>query len=84
MYFIGLGVLSIPSLNDEGFTIDSDDQCSVQPLINTWDALKVYNQHNGSALFTLGAVSINMNLQTLVELKNGAPIVVLYGDSSWW
>ena len=28
-------------LNDEGFTIDSDDQRSVQPLINIWDAPKV-------------------------------------------
>ena len=46
-------------------------------------ALKVCTQHNNSsALFTLGAVSMNMHFQTLVELKNGTPIVVLYGDSS--
>ena len=32
------------------------------------------------ALFTLGAVAMNMHFQTLVELKGGAPVVVLYEE----
>ena len=54
---------------------------SLQPLINLWDALNECAQHSrGSALFTLGAVAMNMHFQTLVELKGGAPVVVLYGE----
>ena len=54
---------------------------SVQPIINLWAALRESAQHNGvSALFTLGAVAMNMHFHTLVELKGGAPVVVLYGE----
>lgn len=54
---------------------------SLQPIINLWGALHECAQHNSvSALFTLGAVAMNMHFQTLVELKGGAPIVVLYGE----
>ena len=52
---------------------------SLQSLINLWEA--ECSQHNsGSALFTFGAVAMNMHFQTLVELKGGAPVVVLYGE----
>jgi len=32
------------------------------------------------ALFTLGTVAMNMHFKTLVELKGGAPVAVLYGE----
>ena len=35
---------------------------------------------NGSALFTFGAVVMNFHFQTLVELKGGVPVVVLYRE----
>ena len=41
----------------------------------------LYTRHNsGAALFTYGAVAINLHFQTLVELKGGAHVVVLYGE----
>jgi hypothetical protein len=55
--------------------------CILQPLINLWNAIEICSQHNsGAALLTFGAVAMNMHFQTLVELKGGAPIVVLYGE----
>lgn len=54
---------------------------SLQSLINLWQAVNECSQHNrGSALFTFGAVAMNLHFQTLVELKGGAPVVVLYGE----
>ena len=54
---------------------------SLQSLKDLWLALKCCTQHNMEpALFTLGAVAMNMHFQTLVELKGGAPVVVLYGE----
>ena len=50
-------------------------------LINLWEAVEIASQHNApAALFTFGAVAMNMHFQTLVELKGGAPVVVLYGE----
>ena len=50
-------------------------------LVNLWRAIEVATQHNApAALFTFGAVAMNMHFQTLVELKGGAPVVVLYGE----
>lgn len=46
-----------------------------------WRAIEICSQHNsGATLFTFGAVAMNMHFQTLVELKGGAPVVVLYGE----
>lgn len=43
--------------------------------------METCSQHNSaSGLLTFGAVAMNMHFQTLVELKGGAPIVVLYGE----
>lgn len=54
---------------------------SPQGLINLWQAIEVATQHNApAALFTFGAVAMNMHFQTLVEMKGGSPIVVLYGE----
>ena len=54
---------------------------SLKALQNLWIALKSCAQHNKDpALFTLGAVAMNIHFQTLVELKGGAPVVVLYGE----
>lgn len=54
---------------------------SLQPLVSLWEALECCSQHNsGAALFTFGAVAMNLHFQTLVELKGGAPVVVLYGE----
>ena len=54
---------------------------SLQSLKDLWLALKCCTQHNMEpALFTLGAVAMNMHFQTLVKLKGGAPVVVLYGE----
>ena len=54
---------------------------SVRPLVNLWEAMDICSQHNsGAALFTFGAVAMNLHFQTLVELKGGAPVVVLYGE----
>jgi len=54
---------------------------SLKPLKELWLALKCCAQHNMEpALLTLGAVAMNMHFQTLVELKGGAPVVVLYGE----
>ena len=54
---------------------------SLNGLKNLWEAVEISSQHNSAAaLFTFGAVSMNMHFQTLVELKSGAPIVVLYGE----
>ena len=54
---------------------------SLDALQDLWQALKCCAQHNkNAALFTLGAVAMNMHFQTLVELKGGAPVVVLYGE----
>lgn len=50
-------------------------------ILNLWGAIETAAQHNrGSALFTFGAVAMNLHFQTLVELKGGAPVVVLYGE----
>lgn len=54
---------------------------SKQPLMKLWDSVEICTQHNrGSALFTFGAVAMNLHFQTVVDLKGGAPIVVLYGE----
>ena len=61
--------------------ISTPFRSSLQPLVNLWEAVKSYSQHNsGSALLTFGAVAMNLHFQTLVELKGGAPVVVLYGE----
>lgn len=61
--------------------ISSPYRPSLVPLINLWNAVEVCSQHNsGSALLSFGAVAMNLHFQTLVELKAGAPIVVLYGE----
>ena len=62
-------------------TITTPFRHSLQPLINLWEAVEECSQHNSSsALFTFGAVAMNAHFQTLVELKGGAPVVVLYGE----
>lgn len=54
---------------------------SLQPLIALREAIEMCSQHNcAAALFTFGAVAMNANFQTLVELKGGAPVVVMYGE----
>ena len=54
---------------------------SLEGLIDLWKATETCSQHNRqSALFTFGAVAMNLHFQTIVELKGGAPIVVLYGE----
>ena len=54
---------------------------SLDGLMNLWKAIETCAQHNsGAALFTFGAVAMNMHFQTLVEFKGGAPVVVLYGE----
>ena len=46
-----------------------------------WEAIEVASQHNAAAaLFIFGAVAMSFHFQTLVELKWGVPIVVLYGE----
>lgn len=48
-------------------------QSSIQPLIDLWKAVEICSRHNsGVALFTFGAVAMNMHFQILVELKGGA------------
>ena len=43
--------------------------------------LHINKKHNApAALFTFGAVTMNMHFQTVVELKGSASVVVLYGD----
>jgi len=50
-------------------------------LINLWNAIEICAQHNSdAALFTFGAVAMNLHFQTLVDLKGGSPVVVLYGE----
>jgi len=50
-------------------------------LKDLWLVLKCCAQHNiESALFRIGAVAMNKHFQILVELKGGAPVVVLYGE----
>ena len=50
---------------------------SLDALQDLWRALKYCAQHNKNpALFTLAAI----HFQMLVELKGGAPVVVLYGE----
>lgn len=54
---------------------------SKRPLKRLWRALETCAQHNSaSALFTFGAVAMNLHFQSLVELKGGAPVVVLYEE----
>lgn len=54
---------------------------SLKALRDLWLTLKCCAQHNKDpTLFTLGAVAMNIHFQTLVELKGGAPVVVLYGE----
>ena len=61
--------------------INTPYQRSIDYLINLWKAVEICSQHNGaSALLTFGAVAMNMHFQTLVELKGGAPVVVLSGE----
>ena len=49
-------------------------------LINLWNAVEICAQQNSdAALFTFGAVAMNMDLQILANLKEGSP-VVLYGE----
>ena len=46
-----------------------------------WNAVKICFQHNSdAALFTFGATAINLHFQSLVNLKGGAPVMVLYGE----
>lgn len=50
-------------------------------LTKLWNAVEICAQHNNDvALFTVGAVAMNMHFQTLVDLKGGSPVVVLYGE----
>ena len=50
-------------------------------LVNLWNSVEICAQHNSdAALFTFGAVAMNMHFQTLVDLKGGSPVVVLYGE----
>ena len=61
--------------------ISTPYRASIDGLINLWNAIETCAQHNsGAALFTFGAVAMNMHFQTLVEYKGGAPVVVLYGE----
>lgn len=49
-------------------------------LINLWNAVEICAQQNSdAALFTFGAVAMNMDFQILVDLKEGSP-VILYGE----
>ena len=50
---------------------------SLEALQDLWHALKCCAQHSKNS--ALGAVAMNMHFQTLVELKGGAPVIVLYG-----
>ena len=53
---------------------------SLQPLKNLWSAVETRSKHNSmSAMFTFGAVAMNLHFQTLVDLKGEAPVVVIYG-----
>ena len=62
-------------------SIQTSYECSCTGILNLWGAIETASQHNqGSALFTFGAVVMNLHFQTLVELKGGAPVVVLYGE----
>ena len=41
-------------------------------LVNLWNAVEICAQHNSNAaLFTFGAVAMNMHFQTLIDLKGG-------------
>jgi len=61
--------------------ISTPFRSSKRPLKRLWRAVETCAQHNGtSALFTFGAVAMNLHFQSLVELKGGAPVVVLYGE----
>jgi len=43
-----------------------------------------HTQHNGvSALFTFGTLAMKLHFQSLVELKGGAPVMVLYGEQDF-
>ena len=56
-------------------------QPSLSALVHLWNAVEVIAQHNhGPALFTFGAVAMNMHFATVVKLKGGAPVVVLFGE----
>ena len=51
------------------------------PLKRLWRTLETCTQHNSvSALFTFRALAMNLHFQSLVELKGGAPVVMLYGE----
>ena len=61
--------------------LNSPYASSNQGLLNLWNAIEVCSQHNSdAALFTFGAVAMNLHFQALVTLKGGAPVVVLYGE----
>lgn len=61
--------------------ISAPYQHSLEGLTNLWVAIETAAQHNApAALFTFGAVAMNLHFQTVVELKGGAPVVMLYGD----
>ena len=61
--------------------INTPFRAGIDGLLNLWRAVEICAQHNsGAALFTFGAVAMNMRFQTLVEYKGGAPVVVLYGE----
>ena len=61
--------------------INSPFRPLLQGLTLLWDAVEICSQHNSdAALFTFGAVAMNLHFQTLVDLKGGAPVVVLYGE----
>ena len=56
-------------------------QRSLRPLVDLWRDVEVISQHNSAAtLLTSGAIAMNLHFQALVELKGGAPVVVLYGE----
>ena len=63
-------------------SIQTSYKCSCTGILNLWGAIETASQHNqGSALFTFGAVVMNLHFQTMVELKGGAQVVVLYGEA---
>ena len=62
-------------------SIQTPYECSCTGILNLWGAIETASQHNqGSVLFTFGALVMNLHFQTMVELKGGAQVVVLYGE----
>lgn len=62
-------------------TLPTPFRPSKRPLRRLWRAVETCAQHNSaSTLFMFGAVAMNLHFQSLVELKGGALVVVLYGE----